>query len=133
VAPNLGKADTASTSDDQSFGISKLLVDALVSAELVSLTLSRPLADSVWASDSASRSVSMLKPDSSLLSDIEFYSMSKLFGSTASTSDLALVVLEFQRQFSDQFASTDSGQIVAQGYCDLTYFAEDYIGSIRSF
>lgn len=34
---------------------------------------------------------------------------------------------------SDQFGFAESGLISAQGYCDITYFAEDYVGISSSF
>jgi len=34
---------------------------------------------------------------------------------------------------SDSAAFTDSGDLRSQGYCDFTYFAEDYVGASRTF
>lgn len=33
---------------------------------------------------------------------------------------------------SEAPAATDSGSIISQGYCDITYFAEDYVGESRT-
>lgn len=33
---------------------------------------------------------------------------------------------------SEAPAATDSGLIISQGYCDITYFAEDYVGESRT-
>ena len=34
---------------------------------------------------------------------------------------------------SDSAAFTDAGDLRSQGYCDFTYFAEDYVGASRIF
>jgi hypothetical protein len=34
---------------------------------------------------------------------------------------------------ADQFALAESGLVSMQGYCDITYFAEDYVGTSSSF
>ena len=34
---------------------------------------------------------------------------------------------------ADSAAFTDSGDLRSQGYCDFTYFAEDYVGASRTF
>jgi hypothetical protein len=34
---------------------------------------------------------------------------------------------------NDSALITDSGSLRSQGYCDLSYFEDDYVGAIRSF
>ena len=42
-------------------------------------------------------------------------------------------VSAFNKVQSDSAAVTDSGTIVNQDYCDISYFLEDYVGIARNF
>lgn len=42
-------------------------------------------------------------------------------------------VLSFGKRPSDTTSFTDAGSLRSQGYCDFTYFAEDYVGASRTF
>ena len=42
-------------------------------------------------------------------------------------------VLNFGKRPSDTTSMTDAGSLRSQGYCDFTYFQEDYVGASRTF
>jgi len=37
------------------------------------------------------------------------------------------------KSLSDTTTSSDSGTVLSQGYCDITYFLEDYVGYSTTF
>ena len=37
------------------------------------------------------------------------------------------------KELSDSAAPDDTGWLIAQNYCDITYFLEDYVGEYRTF
>jgi hypothetical protein len=43
------------------------------------------------------------------------------------------IVVSLGKIISDSLSVADSGTLVSQGYCDLTYFAEDYVGTYITF
>lgn len=53
------------------------------------------------------------------------------FAENGSASESAVKLTTKAR--SDSAAFTDSGNLRSQGYCDFTYFAEDYVGASRTF
>lgn len=83
--------------------------------------------------------------------DTYAFQVTSLRADQASISDTLLLQTGFRRsvsdnlQFSDlripafgktgteQAAFTDTGSLRSQGYCDFSYFAEDYVGASRTF
>ena len=45
--------------------------------------------------------------------------------------DNSTIALQYEK--SDGAVIVESGSLVSQGYCDPTYFAENYVGDSRSF
>lgn len=59
------------------------------------------------------------------------YAFVKLIGELLTSSDTK--VIDFAANKSDNVASSDSGVLSMQDYCDITYFLEDYVGISRTF
>lgn len=59
------------------------------------------------------------------------YAFVKLVGELLTSSDAK--VIDFAANKSDNVASSDSGVLSMQDYCDITYFLEDYVGISRTF
>jgi hypothetical protein len=58
----------------------------------------------------------------------------QFFKNTTNTVGITdAAALQLSISLSEAPAATDSGLIVSQGYCDITYFAEDYVGESRTF
>jgi hypothetical protein len=69
--------------------------------------------------------------DSSEAGDGSTYSFAKFINNVVFSGDnLASAVT---KPLSDSFDSLDSGLVVSQSYCDITYFAEDYVGASAIF
>lgn len=56
---------------------------------------------------------------------------------TRSVSNVTLVAdaadLSFTRSSVESVVTADAGALRSQGYCDISYFAEDYVGASRAF
>ena len=55
----------------------------------------------------------------------------KTIGNVAFLNDVSNKSLELSK--TEVLLTSDIGFLVSQGYCDLTYFADNYVGSTRSF
>lgn len=70
----------------------------------------------VFASDSASRQVDYVR------------------GFSDATGELTdTKYFDFVKSLADNTTTSDAGSLRSQGYCDFTYFAEDYVGDSRTF
>jgi hypothetical protein len=49
------------------------------------------------------------------------------------TSAVDATSLSPEKAIADMIELADAGSLVAQNYCDITYFAEDYVGESRTF
>lgn len=59
------------------------------------------------------------------------YVIVKLIGELLISSDSKAV--DFTKNSTDNVTSSDAGLLSMQSYCDLSYFAEDYVGVARNF
>lgn len=110
--------DTTSLSDviAKSFDINKS--ENVATSETLAFTFNKYLADSFALND---------------LSDVNgtTISFSDFTNNVVSSSDLVLLLSS--KSVQDTVSSSDSGYLFSQSYCDLTYFAEDYVGEYRTF
>lgn len=59
------------------------------------------------------------------------YAFIKVIGELLTSSDSKAI--DFASNKSDNVVSSDGGVLAMQDYCDITYFAEDYVGISRTF
>lgn len=111
-------SDTASLADSKTLLISPAYSDTFSTNETVARSISKALADSFALNDLSDAA----GPD---------WSFSDYTNNTVSTSDNSVVSND--KGLSDSFSLADSGTLISQGYCDITYFAEDYVGEFRTF
>lgn len=110
--------DTTSTSDANTLLISPAYSDSVTTSETTAFSISKALADAFALNDLSDAA----GPD---------WSFSDYTNNTVSTSDSATVTNT--KGLADSLSLADSGTLISQGYCDLTYFAEDYVGDYRTF
>jgi hypothetical protein len=110
--------DTASPTDAKTLLISPAYSDTFTTSETTAFSISKTLSDSFALND---------------LSDAAgpTWSFSDFTNNVVSTSDSTTVTNT--KGLSDSLSSSDSGTLISQGYCDITYFAEDYVGESRTF
>jgi hypothetical protein len=137
---NLGKSDSVSLLDT----LQALLIFVRTFTETISLsdviaiatTFNRSFSETAPINDSTAFTFEKYLFDSFALNDL-----SDVNGTTISFADFTnnvvsssdLVLLLSGKAIQDSVTSSDSGYLFSQGYCDLTYFAEDYIGDYRTF
>lgn len=110
--------DTTSLADAKTLLISPAYSDTFTTSETTAFSISKALSDSFALNDLSDAN----GPD---------WSFSDYTNNTVSTSDSATVANT--KGLSDSLSSSDSGTLISQGYCDITYFAEDYVGDYRTF
>ena len=112
--------------------------DSIAPLEVVAKTLVKPpFVEQISVADA--RDVLPLKnlsdavaiDDGAAIGDGSTYFFEKYLNNVAFTGDSDAFFLS--KAASEQFGLSDSGQIVSQGYCDITYFAGDYVGISSSF
>ena len=69
--------------------------------------------------------------DGAAVGDGSTYFFEKSLNNVAFADDAEAFTLS--KPLTEQLDLTESGLVVMQGYCDLTYFAEDYVGVSSSF
>lgn len=111
--------DTASVSDQTTVSFSKSLADSAALTDALQYTFSKFLSDGVAINDSFAATDGLL------------YSFSKYISNVVFVQDST--VLFPSKVISDMIQVQDAGSLRSQGYCDFSYFAEDYVGASRTF
>ena len=143
----------ASIDDDQTMVFSKQVTDLFGAVDLFTRVVGfvRSFEDSAAASDTAVFVAGKGLDEVPVLHDTDIR-----FAGTKALTDDGVVVESIAKAFSpaphtDSFATldqysltpgvvktdtasiTDTGSLRSQGYCDFSYFAEDYVGASRTF
>lgn len=150
LEPHLVKQNSITTDDAMVRDTTKGLFDTQALADLIAQSVAKALEDSQSLSDTSYRDVgkglnssitqteqtafdvSTLQTDSFLALESLAKDFSRpVTGDTTSSSDL--VSLNPGLVKSHSVSMDDTGSLLSQGYCDLTYFAADYVGETRTF
>lgn len=123
--------NVASIEDARFFDIAKTLTDELGVADNIALEAVKALADAFSASSATFTSFSKALADTLTAADVAAVASTKILSDTAGTADSA--VRSTTKAVVDSFGFTESGSVISQGYCDLTYFEADYVGEYRTF
>lgn len=94
--------------------ISKILSDSTFSADVLAFNITKSLSDGFAMNDSADATDGLTFSFSIGVANVIFVSDS--------------AVRSLQKPIADSVSMSDSGFLLQQDYCDLTYFAEDYVG-----
>jgi hypothetical protein len=105
-------------------------------ADASTLLISPAYSDTFALSDTTATSIDKNLTDSFALNDLSdaagpTFSFADFTNNVVSTLDSTEVTNA--KELSDSLSSSDSGTLISQGYCDITYFAEDYVGESRTF
>ena len=144
-----GVASAAVATDSAAVTTGKTLADVLSKSDILVRDVGKSLADSANTADSETLAVSKTLADSAVFSDFLVTSTAKALQDTALLSDLAAKNLSRNRSdsvtivevssrepgkgLSDSAATSESGLLRKTDYADITYFAEDYVGSSLTF
>ena len=151
------ETDSVSPSDTDVYVFGKGLFETPTITEAARYELARTLADSPTVLDAHANAFSTSIPEDIFIAETvtptlvyvryfdDGFALNDNFGAgdgvafvwertvanVAIMVDNSSIVLQYAK--SDGTVITESGSIVSQGYCDPTYFAEDYVGDSRSF
>lgn len=144
-----GVADETAISDALQAKTTKALADASTVADSAAVASSKALADAFALTDAATKSAGKALSDAASATDAVTAFLGKVASDTVNNTDLATIALT--RPTTDSFAVSDSAAILAgksaadgasvtdsgalrmQSYCDITYFADDYVGIYFTF
>lgn len=112
-------ADSIGVSEARVFDMLKALSDTATTSEHLSLSIAKFLSDGVGMIDSFD------------LNDGATYTFTKALSNVSFATDA--LMLSPQKGLSDSVTMGSAGSLLSQGYCDITYFAEDYVGYARTF
>ena len=141
---NFGKtsSDSSTPTDTKAISFGKAQADSVTESDLVSKNFSKSLSHVVYPYDDL---------NSTVIGDSENMQFTKVISNAVAPTDTFTRVVGFIRSYSDSTTLTDSkansfgkilndttttsdsGTLFSQGYCDITYFAEDYVGYSRTF
>lgn len=147
--------DSFIISEVSTFELSKPVHDTVAAEEASSYQFSKPLQDALSVPDDATLDVGKGLADETFVTDIltptliyvryfdDAFALNDNFGAgdgiafvwertvanVALLSDNATILVS--PVLSDAFSVSESFGLVSQGYCDPTYFAEDYVGDSR--
>lgn len=116
---NRAFSDTASFSDATDLSVSKVLLDSVSETDAATLAVTKLIADSLAMVDSVVGIAFTDAEDDALAID-----------------DLGVdddPAWNLGKNLADTTSTSDSGLLIMQDYCDITYFAEDYVGQSRTF
>lgn len=112
--------------------------DTQVFTDAPALTVSKPISNAVTYSDTRSFTLTrsffdgFAMNDSFDLGDGVTYTYTKTINNVFFATDAFSSIIT-KAPFTESVAVTDSGLGSMQSYCDITYFAEDYVGFSFSF
>jgi len=132
-------------------GYSREFLDSVLSADVAAKTFIKNLTDTVNASDDAQVSNAKIESptdgsnvtdqavigfgkgltESPTAADAAFKGFIKGLTETPTATDSAVIVAG--KALIDSTSASDAVTVISQGYCDITYFAEDYVGTSRTF
>jgi hypothetical protein len=152
LADTIGATDDLNgvlADDDQIIGFFKSTGNVANISDQAALSVGTPAADSFAISDARSFALDRPLSDANTFSDATVFAVGLVASDAASVSESA--ALQFSRPVSDDFAITDanvlafglgpsdaatftdSGELLNQDYTEAFYFAEDYVGTSRTF
>jgi hypothetical protein len=123
----------AFVADARTTDFAKAITDAASPTDALAQLFGKALADQFSQSDLLTIDTSLLRTDNFGVTDLLAISFTygRYLSDSATIGDNA--VLSLLKALSDSASVDDSGSLISQGYCDITYFAEDYVGESRTF
>ena len=130
---NANYLDSVVNDDALAFSFNTSYIDSISVSDSTVFNLNANYTDTVDSSDNVELIVLFDRnfDDSTNFADDLAISSTIVYSDTISIADEQ--TLDTGKNFDDTLAPTDAGNLIAQGYCDITYFALDYVGEYRTF
>jgi hypothetical protein len=153
--PNKALADVFDLTDDETVAALKGLSDSVTMQDTTLLLFIRNFSDTISVADVDSRVFTLPKTEQIFVADTDnidyqkniadgfamndgseavdgsTYSFHKGISNVAFVGDVRSLIFAASRV--ESVAVADAGLLLVQDYCDLSYFAEDYVGLLQSF
>lgn len=148
-------SDTFVLGDAAANQFTKILADAYGLTDVSRYSFTKISSDTVTAPDAMARAFSKALADAFSLQDTELFSLAKLISDGVAMNDgfdagdgavytfskgvsNVTMVSDATYRYSnkataDTVTTADAGSLINQDYCDITYFAENYVGESRVF
>ena len=148
-------ADNFALSDSAAKQLAKAIADAYGLTDVSSYSFTKAAFDTATAPDVVERAFFKALANTFSLQDNELFSLAKLISDGVAMNDgfdagdgavyafskgisnVTMVSDATSRQpnkvTADTVTTADAGSLISQSYCDITYFAEDYVGESRVF
>ena len=135
VAFNRQFTDASATSDDDTIGFGKSVSETATFAESISFGELLSKADSALFADEPAFGFSGVQGDAASVSEALalVLAAARAFTETAGVSEAIALTLGTNPSFTNTTSIADAGSLISQGYCDFSYFADDYVGTSRTF
>ncbi len=112
-------ADTFSQTDANTRAVDKVLADAFAFSELLTRSLTRTIQDGFAMNDTADLADGITYQTVKYVNNLAFVSDAKVLTSSLGKTETVTLV--------------SAGVLSSQSYCDMSYFATDYVGVSRTF
>lgn len=124
-------SDNAGATDAAAKRLGKATSDALSATDSTTKRAGKGLSETTSASDLAARRLAKALAETASASELARFSLSRYLADAYSVSDAKAV--KTNKGIADVATTSDAGTLALQGYCDITYFAADYVGTYISF
>lgn len=130
-------ADDVTTADYSNLAFTKAAFDTVTAPDALVYTLAKVLSDVLPLSDDQTFVLNKLITDGFAMNDSFDAGDGAVFSFSKGVSNVTIVgdatAKHPAKVLADAAATGDAGSLVNQNYCDITYFAEDYVGDSRVF
>ena len=142
----------ASILDDQEMQFTKITTNVTTVADSFARVVAfiRTFSDNPGLTDTDTIEVGKVLSENPVFSDTNYVNFGKLLGETPGISEVFSLQVALgafsetpgitdsvdivpNKIFTELPSLTDAGSLRSQGYCDFTFFAEDYVGASRTF
>lgn len=131
VSYNRELTDLSAIAESKAFALTKVLSDSVIVGDTTFFTREVDKADAPGVTENSVFTFGKALSDSSILVDTQVISVGKPLSDSGFVAETE--VKSTGKAASDTSAISSSGSLVSQSYCDITYFAEDYVGTSRTF
>ena len=131
LGSGISTGDTADASENVSFAVSLVKVEAPSVSETIAKSFSKAISDTADISESASFAEGVITSNTADASDSTAFSFNSVKTNTFDAADAYAAA--FSKNLEDPANGSDSGVLLAQGYVSSTdYFSDDFVGVKRT-
>ena len=118
---------------DRDVAYSRAFTEAPAANDSPAMGITKPTSDSGTASDTFAKTVVYIRDftESPSTSDADTITFGAVKSDDGAFTDSD--VKSMSKSLTESPSAASSGSLRSQGYCDFTYFAEDYVGASRTF